>query len=92
MCVWGEVEKIARSNSQHLQLNSAQHGPAWLSVILCLLSGRVPALLPSIYSITLMAPSQGKILTSEVPQSACTAGGMGVMWRADCAMSSGLIY
>lgn len=32
MCVLGEVEKIARSNSQHLQIGSAQHGPAWSSV------------------------------------------------------------
>lgn len=32
MCVLGEVEKIACSNSQHLHLSSAQHGPAWSSV------------------------------------------------------------
>lgn len=32
MCVLGEVEKIARSNSQHLQFSLAQHDPAWSSV------------------------------------------------------------
>lgn len=86
MCVLGEVEKIAPSNSQHLQLGLAQHGPAWSSVCSVaefLLSYR--AFIPSLsWHRARLKFSLLKRLNLHVWQE--------VMERADYTMNSGLMY